>query len=331
MLGTRFYNESIRKVLVAFGSLFNNIDIQRSDGTNTEIIKVPLSYAPRARFRQRLAADQTDGTEVEVSLPRMSFEWTDISYDSARKLNTMQRMASINSSDATKLDYRWQRVPYELTFNVGIYATNTEDGLKIIEQILPFFTPELTVTINDVIATDVPIVLTSVSQEDTWEGGFPEERRYVVWTLDFSAKTYLYGPSKTSKVITEVITQLYTNDNLMVLTMSSGGSRDYRVGETIYQGDNYTDSDVQGIVESWNSSNYQLTVKNVLGSFTANKKVFGIDSNAEWTLSSSTTGLQDTQSASLSTANVRITQTPDPNSADADDEYNVTETILKRD
>ena len=141
----------------------NNIDIQRSDGTNTEIIKVPLSYAPRARFRQRLAADQKEGTEVEVSLPRMSFEWTDISYDSARKLNTMQRMVSINSSDATKLDYRWQRVPYELTFNVGIYTTNTEDGLKIIEQILPFFTPELTVTINDVVATDVPIVLTGLT------------------------------------------------------------------------------------------------------------------------------------------------------------------------
>ena len=329
MLGTRFYNESIRKILVAFGSLFNNIDIQRSDGTNTEIIKVPLSYAPRARFRQRLAADQKEGTEVEVSLPRMSFEWTDISYDSARKLNTMQRMVSVNSLDVTKLDYRWQRVPYELTFNVGIYTTNTEDGLKIIEQILPFFTPELTVTINDVVATDVPIVLTGVSQEDTWEGGFPEERRYVVWTLDFSVKTYLYGPSKTSKVITEVITQLYTNDNLIVLTMNSGGSGDYRIGETIYQGDSYTDSDVQGIVENWNSPTYKLTVKNVLGSFITTKKVSGIDSNAEWTLNSSTTGLQDTQT-SLETANVRITQVPDPTSADADDEYNVTTTLINR-
>ncbi|SVB05636.1 uncharacterized protein METZ01_LOCUS158490, partial [marine metagenome] len=302
----------------------------RSDGTNTEIIKVPLSYAPRARFRQRLAADQKEGTEVEVSLPRMSFEWTDISYDSARKLNTMQRMVSVNSSDATKLDYRWQRVPYELTFNVGIYTTNTEDGLKIIEQILPFFTPELTVTINDVVATDVPIVLTGVSQEDTWEGGFPEERRYVVWTLDFSVKTYLYGPSKTSKVITEVITQLYTNDNLIVLTMNSGGSKDYRIGETVYQGDSYTDSDVQGIVENWNSPTYKLTVKNVLGNFTTSKKVIGMDSKAEWILSSSTTGLQDTQT-SLETANVRITQVPDPTSADADDEYNVTTTLTKRD
>ena len=329
MLGTRFYHESIRKIFVAFGSLFNNIDIQRSDGTNTEIIKVPLSYAPRARFRQRLAADQKEGTEVEVSLPRMSIEWTDISYDSARKLNTMQRMVSVNSLDVTKLDYRWQRVPYELTFNVGIYTTNTEDGLKIIEQILPFFTPELTVTINDVVATDVPIVLTGVSQEDTWEGGFPEERRYVVCTLDFSVKTYLYGPSKTSKVITEVITQLYTNDNLIVLTMNSGGSGDYRIGETIYQGDSYTDSDVQGIVENWNSPTYKLTVKNVLGSFITTKKVSGIDSNAEWTLNSSTTGLQDTQT-SLETANVRITQVPDPTSADADDEYNVTTTLINR-
>ena len=140
----------------------------------------------------------------------MSFEWTSITYDTTRKLNTLQRTATINTSDNSKLTYRWQRVPYTLDFTLGIYVDNTEDGLKIIEQILPFFTPEFTLTINDVIKTDMPIILTDVSQEDQWEGDFTESR-IIIWSLTFQAKTYLYGPEKTSKVITEIITQNYAN------------------------------------------------------------------------------------------------------------------------
>ena len=214
MLGTTFYNESIRKALVGFGTLFNNIDIIRTDSSgNSETIKVPLAYAPRSRIvsiLQTAGGSETPHQEVSVTLPRMSFEWTTLAYDSTRKLNTMQRTATINVSDNESLTYRWQRVPYNLDLTLGIYVDNTEDGLKIIEQILPFFTPEFTLTVNDIVKHDMPIVLTDVSQEDSWEGDFTETR-FIIWTLTFQAKTYLYGPEKTSKVITKLVDQYYAN------------------------------------------------------------------------------------------------------------------------
>ena len=214
MLGTTFYNESIKKALVGFGTLFNNINIERTGASNDkEVIKIPFAYAQRSRIVAILQGSGGVGSpheEVSVTLPRMSFEWTSITYDTTRKLNTLQRTATINTSDNSKLTYRWQRVPYTLDFTLGIYVDNTEDGLKIIEQILPFFTPEFTLTINDVVKTDMPIILTDVSQDDQWEGDFTESR-VIIWSLTFQAKTYLYGPEKTSKVITEIITQNYAN------------------------------------------------------------------------------------------------------------------------
>ena len=214
MLGSSFYNESIKKALIGFGTLFNNIDIERTgDSGNVEKIKIPLAYAPRSRIVSILQGAGQAGSpheEISVTLPRMSFEWTTIVYDSARKLNTLQRTATINSSDNTKLTYRWQRVPFTLDFTLGIYVNTTEDGLKIVEQILPFFTPEFTLTINDVVKHDMPIILLDVSQDDQWEGDFLESR-VIIWTLNFQAKTYLYGPEKTSKVITEIVTQNYAD------------------------------------------------------------------------------------------------------------------------
>ena len=233
MLGTTFYNESIKKTIVGFGTLFNNINIERSDASgNKETVKIPLAYASRSRMVQVLEPSGGVGQthpEVRVKLPRMSFEWTSLAYDSARKLNTLQRTATIVSSDNSKLTYRWQRVPYTIDFQLGIYVDTTEDGLKIVEQILPFFTPEFTLTINDVVKTDMPIVLTGVSQEDQWEGDFLQER-VVIWTLDFQAKTYLYGPEKSSKIITEIITQQYANifdtfDDPTASILSQAGSR----------------------------------------------------------------------------------------------------------
>ena len=211
MLGTSFYNESIRKALISFGTLFNNITIKRVDSSdNVQSILVPLAYAPRSRFRQILAQVST-GTETQFSLPRMSFEWTAIAYDTTRKLNTMQRTAVAVDGDTSQVTYHWQRVPYKLDISLSIACDQTEDGLKIVEQILPYFTPELTITINDVIKHDMPVVLMDVSQEDQWEGSFVDERRLILWTINFQLKTYLFGPSATSKVVTEAIAQMYSN------------------------------------------------------------------------------------------------------------------------
>ena len=307
MLGTTFYNESIRKALVSFGTLFNNIEVKRSNTSgNIEIVIVPLAYAPRARFVQVLGQAQT-GTETQYTLPRMSFEWTALTYDATRKLNTMQKTATTyktltfatapslfsvgetvtggtstttayvvdqpttttirvrdasgafansetltggisnttgslassgaDTSDSNKVLYYWQRVPYNMDIALAIACDTTEDGLKIVEQILPYFTPEFTVSINDIQKHDMPIVLMDVSQEDQWEGDFLQER-VVIWTLDFNAKIFLYGPEKTSKVVTEITTHQYadifdTFDDPTADILTQAGSRVTTVPEPV--------------------------------------------------------------------------------------------------
>ena len=211
MLGTTFYNESFRKILVAFGTLFNNISIVRDD----EVYKVPLSYGPRSKFNAILEAGGSHAN-VQMTVPRLSFEWTGTTYDPMRKLSTVVRQGTtaINSTSAT---YNWQRVPYNMSITLSAYVTTTEDGLKITEQILPFFTPEFALTINDVVDYDMPIILESVNQEDAWTGDY-SERRYIIWSLSFCAKMYLHGPTKTSKFITDAIIQVYGRDGEFDLT-----------------------------------------------------------------------------------------------------------------
>ena len=214
MLGTTFYNESIKKVLVAFGTLFNNISLERVDASgNKEKIMVPFSYAPRSKVLQAIQGQGgvgEDSPEVGITMPRMAFEWSGLTYDTTRKLNTMQRTAAVKSGDSGSLNYRWQRVPYNMDITLSLYVDTTEDGLKIVEQILPFFTPEFNVTITDVITHDMPITLSGVTFDDTWSGDF-SDFRVITWTLTFQAKTYLYGPEKTSKIIKETITQQYAD------------------------------------------------------------------------------------------------------------------------
>tara|TARA_B100000809_G_scaffold144246_1_gene141802 strand:+ start:7041 stop:7793 length:753 start_codon:yes stop_codon:yes gene_type:complete len=211
MLGTTFYNESFRKVLVAFGTLFNNISIVRSD----EVYKVPLSYGPRSKFNAILDSGGAH-TPVQMTVPRLSFEWTGTTYDPMRKLSTVVRQGTV-AVDSTSATYNWQRVPYNMSITLSAYVTTTEDGLKITEQILPFFTPEFALTINDVVDYDMPIILESVNQEDAWTGDY-SERRYIIWSLTFSAKMYLYGPIKTSKFITDAIIQVYARNGEFDLT-----------------------------------------------------------------------------------------------------------------
>ena len=211
MLGTTFYNESFRKILVAFGTLFNNISIVRDD----EVYKVPLSYGPRSKFNAILDSGGAH-TPVQMTVPRLSFEWTGTTYDPMRKLSTVVRQGT-TAVDSTSATYNWQRVPYNMSITLSAYVTTTEDGLKITEQILPFFTPEFALTINDVVDYDMPIILESVNQEDAWTGDY-SERRYIIWSLTFSAKMYLYGPTKTSKFITDAIIQVYGRDGEFDLT-----------------------------------------------------------------------------------------------------------------
>ena len=211
MLGQYFYNESLRKCIIAFGSLFNDIYITRKNasGTDSQSMKVPLAYGPKQKFMVRLDADPNLDQKVAITLPRIGFEIAGFDYDSSRKLNRIiKRKKVANTSDKAlkAMSTQYSPVPYNLTFELFVMTKNSDDGIQIVEQILPFFQPEYTVTINAVpemdVVRDVPIVLNNIGYEDTYTGSFTE-RRAIIYTLNFTAKAYVYGPVTTSKPITK--------------------------------------------------------------------------------------------------------------------------------
>jgi hypothetical protein len=205
-----YYHGSIRKAIVAFGRLFSDVYIDRKQGdsvtgTTIQRLHIPISYAPREKWLVRLEQQSDlENNVTQISLPRMSFEINSYSYDSSRKVN---RMSQIKSGNTTNMNAVYTPVPYNVKISMYVVTKTQEDGLQIIEQILPTFTPEYTLQINMVpemgITMDVPIILNSVYVEDQYDGNF-EDRRYVTHTLDFEMKLNLYGPVSTQKVITKV-------------------------------------------------------------------------------------------------------------------------------
>lgn len=203
MFGTYFYHQTTRKMVVAFGTLFNNIEIHRtnSSGDVVEIIKVPLAYGPKQKFLTRITSDVNLDPKVAITVPRMGFELTSLAYDGARKINTLGRVVKPGT---TGLKAQYNPVPYNFDFSLFIYVKNAEDGTQILEQILPFFSPDFTVTMNLIpsmgIKMDVPLVLNSVTSEDTYDGDFTT-RRSIVWTLTFQMKGYYYPDIKDNKKV----------------------------------------------------------------------------------------------------------------------------------
>jgi len=213
MLGTTYYHETIRKYVAIFGTLFNDINIQRrnSAGVITEQIKVPISYEAKDKLILRMRANQAD-TGVSTTLPRMGFSLTGITYDGTRKLNTIGRIYSANTAAGTgSLMKQYNPVPYNFDFTLAAMVDNSEDGAQIFEQIVPFFTPEFTVSVNLVpdmnVKPDISIILNGVSLEDSYEGEFTLKRE-VIWTLNFQIKGYIYPDIKTGSVTKSVIVNL---------------------------------------------------------------------------------------------------------------------------
>ena len=208
MLGQTFYHETLRKCVVGFGTLFNDIHIVRRDssGNVQQSMKVPLAYGPKQKFLVRLREDPSISKSVAITLPRIGFEIGAMSYDPTRKLNKIQKVKKSGSA-GNKVDTQYMPVPYNIDFELYAMAKNSDDALQIVEQILPYFQPEYTITINDVVQMsnkrDVPIILTSIAYEDNYEGEFTE-RRAIIYTMSFTAKAYLYGPVVSGQVITKV-------------------------------------------------------------------------------------------------------------------------------
>ena len=216
MLGQQFYHETTRKVVVAFGTLFNGITLVRKDnsGTIQQSMKVPLAYGPRQKYLVRLADDPDLSKSTAVTLPRIGFEIAGISYDPARKLQRVQKFKKVKGAKASQLDTQYMPVPYNIDFELYILSKQSDDALQIVEQILPYFQPDYTVTINDNtdmgIKRDVPVILNSIAYEADYQGDFAR-RRAIIYTLSFTAKFYLYGPVTSSKVIKTVQVDQYTD------------------------------------------------------------------------------------------------------------------------
>lgn len=216
-----FYNMAVRKITVAFASLFNDIYVTRlnSDGTTQKQIRVPLGYGPKQKYIRRLNENNSissDSTDVAITLPRLAFNMTGIEYDSARKKNTLQRRF-ITHTDSGKTYNNYSEVPYNFNFKLSAMVKFMEDGLCIMEQILPYFTPEFTISINfnDINQkVDIPVVLGGVSLNEEYEGDF-DSRRLISFDMDFTAKAHIYGPIRESKIIQTSTSTIWNLDELV--------------------------------------------------------------------------------------------------------------------
>ena len=198
MFGQKFYNGVIRKYVIYFGTLFNDIEIDRTDNTGAVIqtLRVPISYGPRQSFIERLNVDPNIDRQVAIQLPRMSFEMTNFAYAPERRLNPTKKIYQQNADDTHRFKSTFTPTPFDINFQLSVAVKNAEDGVKILEQILPFFTPEYTATLKLLdtmdIKYDIPVVFQSLATEDTYEGDF-ETRRALIHTLDFVVKGYIFN------------------------------------------------------------------------------------------------------------------------------------------
>jgi len=220
MLGTYFYHEIIRKTIVAFGTLFNELYIRHldeNDDTYSEI-KVPLAYGPSQKFLSRLQQQADLNKPIQITLPRMSFEMVSLEYDPSRKTGITQ---TFKASDGQNLKKVFMPVPYNIGFELNIISKLNDDALQIIEQILPYFQPSFNISVNLVNSIgekrDVPVVLDNISFTDDYEGDF-STRRLLIYTLNFTAKTFMFGPisATTDGLIRKIQVDSYTNTDVSI-------------------------------------------------------------------------------------------------------------------
>lgn len=218
----QFYHEHVKRAIVAFGMIFNNININRVDGNNVtqQVIRVPLAYSTKQKFLSRIAQipDTESRGEVALVLPRMGFEIQQFEYDPARKISPIQKNKAIVSGDATTAVSRsYVSTPYNMTLSLYIFAKNQEDGLQVVEQILPFFNPDFNVTVNEMpelgIKRDIKITLDSIDYDDAYEGDFAD-RQSIIWTLNFTMRLNFYGYIADQGIIREAIVNAYAESNL---------------------------------------------------------------------------------------------------------------------
>jgi|TARA_R110000803_G_scaffold60442_4_gene119703 hypothetical protein len=210
----QYYHGTIRKYIIAFGNLFNDIVIARLNaaGERIQAIQVPIAYGPKDKWMVRLKQDPNLEQNVGITLPRIGFEIMSLTYAPQRKLASTLQNAHLKDSDLNRLNTQYVPVPYDINILLSIFVKNADDGAQILEQILPYFRPEFTTNIRLIpemnVVVDTPVVLQDVSIEDTYEGDF-DTRRALVYNLNFSMKAYIYGPVFSQGVIKRAITNMF--------------------------------------------------------------------------------------------------------------------------
>ena len=268
MFQGHFYHATIRKIVSVFGTLFNNISVVRKDasGKVVSIVRVPLAYGPKQKFLARLDEQANlDSTKVAIKLPRMSFEITSLTYDATTKTNRNNLLAFNDpaGSTTTKTVVR-NYAPYRMAFQLSIMAKNQDDALQILEQIIPHFQPEYTVTIKELgtldLKTDVPFVLTGITMQDDYEGNF-ETRRSIVYTIDFETRLRFYGPTSSKGIIKDITINTLTDasvgesTNITIDPPSAGPADTYTVTTAI----NFVqDTDVYSILVNEGTGTYTI-------------------------------------------------------------------------
>lgn len=321
---THFYNRTIRKVVVAFGTIFNDIYLVRytNDGlTAKEKIKVPLAYGAKEKWLTRITSDPTLTKSVLTTVPRISFELTSLAYDPNRKQqSTMQNFAI--SSNAFKKQY--VPTPYNFDFSLSIYVRNTEDGTQILEQILPFFTPDFNVTV-DFIPTmdqkyDLPIILNSVNSQVEYEGDFMNTR-LIIWNLDFTVKGYIWPAVVDADIITQANTNLYIDTQTKTLQKVfvdyANGNGTFSQSETI----RVDNRNVTGSLYYFSNNNLGILIAEDLNKLLAIGDIItGDATNSKYTVTSLDVS---------PVKSVAIVTTPDPSNSLPDDEYGFSENITE--
>jgi hypothetical protein len=322
-----FYNRTIRKIVVSFGTLFNDIVLVRYNKAGTqeyERTRVPLSYGAKEKYIQRLTQDPDLIKSIATALPRMSFDLQGLTYDSTRKQQSMIKNFAVNTSNHT-LNSQYAPIPYNFDFSLSIYVRNQEDGTQILEQILPFFTPDFTVTVDLIPAMDqkydIPIILNSVSPEVDYEGDMLSTRM-IIWNLNFTVKGYIFPPVNVSgKIIEKANTNIYIDtqkrDVQKVFVDYANGSGVFTTNEVV----RVVDRGITGKVTYFsNNATGTLIVEDLSELLEENDVLQGDYSNAIYTI--------DTVDLTPVKA-VAIVTTTNPENANVDSDFGFAETITE--
>jgi len=330
MLGrSHYYNKTIRKMVVSFGTLFNDLYLHRYDktGKETERFKVPLAYGPKEKFITRLKSDPTLTKSINTAIPRMSFEMSGISYDGNRKRITSQTLMS-NKSPEGVVSMR-SPIPYDFSFDLSIYVRNIEDGTQLIEQIVPYFTPDFTITVDFVPGLeqkfDIPIILNSIQQNIDYEGSF-DDTRLITWQLSFTVKGYLYpSVNRDTKIIkksTATIKMETEDQDIQKIQVFVAPDEDangiFSLNETVTI--NSTGSTGKVIYYTGETTGH-MTIGELNGWLKVGDELRGLTSNANTVI---TTVYHDPWINSL-----KIITTPDPITASKTDYFTYDDTVFE--